>query len=870
MFGASPANPYDDIVAKTTDEHLTSENWELILNLCDKVADSSDPGSAAHDVIASLLKRLAHRNPNVQLYALSVAEALGKNCGVEVHRELASRAWTGGVERVVTDRNTHTRVRTRALALVAQWTADFADDPTLGIMQECYEGLKAKNYTYTPPDDPAPPAVDDAIRRREEEELQRVLEMSVKDRGGRQPYPFEADTGNGAGSSSAAGGGGYAGGSSGGYVPAQRDTQRERSPSPVQTADPTPSASAAATTGIVTRVRALHPFAPTEPGELGFERGDVIKVVDRGYKDWWRGQLKGRTGIFPVNYVEPLPEPTPAELAAEASQEAAVFAQAVNVEKLLNMLRALDPGKGDNLAEDEEIQELYRSCMALRPKIVKLIDKYSQKRADLVSMNETFVRARTIFDRMMEESLARHSGYAAQAQQQGAWGGYPDAAAYAYAQAQQGQQGQGQAAYGVYGPQGPTPYPAQQQQQGGGGAYPGQQGYQQPQPAQQQGYPAQAQQQQQQQGPTPYPAQQQQQQSQGYPAQQAQAQPTPYQQPAQQAQAQPIQQQQQPQQQPQPAQQQQPAAQQPVVEQQPQPQPEPQQAQQQQAQQQATTQQQQVQQQIQQQQQQGGPPYVYDPATTYADPNVQAWAQYYAAGGTDAAGSVYFISVPGITDTPPPAQAAPAQAVQEQQQQPIQQQQQQPAQQQQPVQQQQPAPAQQVQPQPQLQHQNSIGSVSSLTSPIDDDDDPGYLPDPYANQLPDPYANQPEYANAPAQQPQQAYPNPHAGPTSPGGSGSELAHALGPQGQGQGQYGGYGLADPGSPGGSSGFAQPQIQRQGFSLTDPGSAAAVPGSPVAEASGTPSWVLPKKSPNPNARGAGGGGAGIAGQFAGMQV
>ena len=64
--------------------------------------------------------------------------------------------------------------------------------------------------------------------------------------------------------------------------------------------------------------------------------------------------------------------------------------------------------------------------MSLRPKIVKLIDKYSQKRgtllarvfiylsiyastADLVSMNESFVKARTIFDRMMEDSLARHS-----------------------------------------------------------------------------------------------------------------------------------------------------------------------------------------------------------------------------------------------------------------------------------------------------------------------------------------------------------------------------------------------------------------------------------------------------------------------------
>jgi len=72
----------------------------------------------------------------------------------------------------------------------------------------------------------------------------------------------------------------------------------------------TPDA-AAATSGsamagngnIVTRVRALHTFEPTEAGELAFDKGDIIKVVDRGYKDWWRGQLKGRTGIFPVNYV---------------------------------------------------------------------------------------------------------------------------------------------------------------------------------------------------------------------------------------------------------------------------------------------------------------------------------------------------------------------------------------------------------------------------------------------------------------------------------------------------------------------------------------------------------------------------------------
>lgn len=51
----------------------------------------------------------------------------------------------------------------------------------------------------------------------------------------------------------------------------------------------------------------------------------------------------------------------------------------------------------------------------------------------------------------------------------------------------------------------------------------------------------------------------------------------------------------------------------------------------------------------QQQQTQASPgPFVYDPNGHYDDPNVQAWAQYYAAGGDDPAGAVYFISVPGI------------------------------------------------------------------------------------------------------------------------------------------------------------------------------------------------------------------------------
>ena len=65
------------------------------------------------------------------------------------------------------------------------WTGEFENDPTLGIMEECYENLRSKGYKFEEPNEPPPPQVDDEIRRREEEELQRVLEMSMHDKGGR-------------------------------------------------------------------------------------------------------------------------------------------------------------------------------------------------------------------------------------------------------------------------------------------------------------------------------------------------------------------------------------------------------------------------------------------------------------------------------------------------------------------------------------------------------------------------------------------------------------------------------------------------------------------------------------------------------------
>lgn len=141
------------------------------------------------------------------------------------------------------------------------------------------------------------------------------------------------------------------------------------------TPQPVPSGTTAAT---VSRVRALFDFQPSEQGELQFRKGDIIAVLESVYKDWWKGSLKGQTGIFPLNYVEKLSDPTQEELQREAHMEAEVFAEIKNVEKLLTLLSTSSAEL--NVKDNEEITALYHSTLAIRPKLIELIGKYSQKK----------------------------------------------------------------------------------------------------------------------------------------------------------------------------------------------------------------------------------------------------------------------------------------------------------------------------------------------------------------------------------------------------------------------------------------------------------------------------------------------------------
>lgn len=361
--------------AKATDENLTSEDWAAIMEVCDRVSGDSNGSQAA---VQALIKRLAHRNANVQLYTLEVstapqmsvgdcyekltaissqlANALSQNCGQPMHRELASRAFTDALLKLANDRNTHNQVKAKIMERMKEWSDMFSKDADLGIMYDAYYRLKQSNPQLQPPSAPQKTGLTDLDRQKEEDELQIALKLSLQEEE-RKKQPVAAAGPSGSGAAS--------------QEPAAASTAAAAAP-----IQPMPSGTTAAT---VSRVRALYDFVPSEPGELEFKRGDVIAVLESVYKDWWRGSLKGKTGIFPLNYVEKLTDPTPEELQREAQMEAEVFAEIKNVEKLLTLLSTnTAPREEDN----EEISKLYHQTLAIRPKLIKLIEKYSQKKGE--------------------------------------------------------------------------------------------------------------------------------------------------------------------------------------------------------------------------------------------------------------------------------------------------------------------------------------------------------------------------------------------------------------------------------------------------------------------------------------------------------
>ncbi len=52
-------------------------------------------------------------------------------------------------------------------------------------------------------------------------------------------------------------------------------------------------------------MKAIYDFDPENPDDLGFREGEIIALMDdTDPSGWWQGEVNGKIGFFPSNFVE--------------------------------------------------------------------------------------------------------------------------------------------------------------------------------------------------------------------------------------------------------------------------------------------------------------------------------------------------------------------------------------------------------------------------------------------------------------------------------------------------------------------------------------------------------------------------------------
>lgn len=51
---------------------------------------------------------------------------------------------------------------------------------------------------------------------------------------------------------------------------------------------------------------ALFDYSALNDDEVSFKKDDVITIISKDEQAWWKGELNGKVGLFPSNYLEAL------------------------------------------------------------------------------------------------------------------------------------------------------------------------------------------------------------------------------------------------------------------------------------------------------------------------------------------------------------------------------------------------------------------------------------------------------------------------------------------------------------------------------------------------------------------------------------
>lgn len=382
-------------VLKATDATLTTDDWQRIMDVCDLV--KMDPEDNSKIVIQCLEKRFEQKDANVILRAISLTVALAENCGSRLQQEISSKHFTNILYNLIENQQVHIILKRALAKCVEQLSESFKNDPSLKSVNDIYRKIlkhhselldktnKNNSVSYTFEKNQTNRVVQ-IESREEDKELEEAIRLSL------QEYELAKKKNESLSKNS--------------YEDKDTaSTTNNMNNLNVQVREQESTRKKSQ----LRRVKAMYDLKSTEPDELSFRKGDVIVVLEQVYRDWWRGSLHGKIGIFPINYVSPLEQSVLTKNTIINNKETET--KIVNAKEKIDQLHLkLQNSKGDvSILGDDSVNTLYGEVTPMRSEITKLIGKYANERDKLASLYQLLANAEATYNDIMKRTTSAYA-----------------------------------------------------------------------------------------------------------------------------------------------------------------------------------------------------------------------------------------------------------------------------------------------------------------------------------------------------------------------------------------------------------------------------------------------------------------------------